>query len=245
VRRKCKVYHINVKKKVAYAIMALPLYDKDQNSNKLKCIPWQFQRLVNKCQEKLHHFIVSPLNGLEWLSTHQCTIPKISFWDFLAGMTPNPTPGQGSRFIGFFFHTPWPLTVSFVFVFSPLPYLPPTSCFYLGFLFPLPFPAHNSFFFVFGTSSFFGFPFSFFVFCFYFLFCVSILKFLWSLCSSFDFVFFFFPLFVCVCILSYVCGAVEKEDMINKKGRRERKSNIRNNWKGWVSCSPDPAEQQW
>jgi len=29
-----------------------------------------------------------------------------------------------------------------------------------------------------------------------------------------------------------VCGAVEKEDMINKKGRRERKSNTRNNWKG-------------
>jgi hypothetical protein len=34
-----------------------------------------------------------------------------------------------------------------------------------------------------------------------------------------------------------MCGAV---DMSNEKGRREmkRKSNMRSNWKRWISCSP-------
>ncbi len=39
--------------------------------------------------------------GLEWPSTHQCTIQKIPFWDFSDGMKPNPTPGQGSGFMVF------------------------------------------------------------------------------------------------------------------------------------------------
>ncbi len=102
--------------------------------------------------------------GLEWPSTHQCSMQNIPFWDFLDGMKPNPTPGQGS---GFFFlnHTPSHSTVS-LFPLPPLPpYLSLTSCFYVpssflpfspliisclllfgSSLFPSLFPAHNFFF---------------------------------------------------------------------------------------------------
>jgi hypothetical protein len=44
---------------------------------------------------------------LEWPSTHQCTIQKILFWDFLDVMKPNPRTGFWVH--SFFFpHTPCP-----------------------------------------------------------------------------------------------------------------------------------------
>ncbi len=77
----------------------------------------------------------------------------------------------------------------------------------------------------FGTSSFSGFPSSFFVFSFYFYFVslfevfVVVLFFFWAL--------FFLSFFcLCVCVLSCVCGAMEEEDRNHTekggKGRRER-----------------------
>ncbi len=136
--------------------------------------------------------------GLERPSTHQCTIQKIPFWDFLDALKPNPTPGHGSGFICFFLTHPHIQRSVFFPLPSAFPFLP------LSF----PFPTHNFFFLFwgscFGTSSFFGFPSFFFVSSFYFLFCVALfevfvisfyfilclyLRFLSSLC-------FFFPFFL-------------------------------------------------
>jgi hypothetical protein len=45
---------------------------------------------IIECHQKLLLQLVKG-RGLEWPSTHQCTIQKIPFWDFMDGMKVSPS----------------------------------------------------------------------------------------------------------------------------------------------------------
>jgi hypothetical protein len=143
----------------------------------------------------------------------------------------NPTPGQGSGFIGFFFPFPTPsLPTSYFCLPSSLPslfLLIISSSFFRWFSLFL------HFFFLFSIL--FSFVWSLcdlFVFIsLLFLFLVLCL-YLWSFCSSFASFFFSFSFLLfcfCVYVLSCVCGSCERGGQEQQKKRREMKR--KSNWK--------------
>jgi len=57
----------------------------------LDCTVWMIMKLIFVSSTSVTRFHSTPTFAwLEWASTHQCTIQKIHFWDFMDGMKLSP-----------------------------------------------------------------------------------------------------------------------------------------------------------
>ncbi len=57
----------------------------------LDCTVWMIMKLIFVSSKSVTRFHTTPTFAwLEWPSTHQCTIQKIHFWDFMDGMKLSP-----------------------------------------------------------------------------------------------------------------------------------------------------------